>query len=439
MSPATAAITQMLRVMMRRFIEDNNLLDEEESDDDGDDANGGATISTGGSSGASQRSSRTRYDYDLCRRFLYNQILGDNATVDFKKVYRISKERFQAIYDDIQATGNSFFFNTRDVGVPPAARMLLPIQCLAFGVSPVAFANFYQMSAQFARLCCAEFDKVMCHLYVQEYIRLPTPEDLLRITALHQHKHGVPGMLGSLDCMHTTWKNCPMAWKGSFQGKEKSPTMVLEAMCDQNLWFWHAFYGVAGSMNDLNVLRLSKLLKMFVTGEFEKLERLANIVPYSIHDEEFQQLFVLVDGIYPKYSRFVKGIKDPLTEPEKKYSAWQEAARKDIERAFGVLQSQWKFMATPIKAYSTEVIRTRVKTCIILHNMNVSDRVMEGDVRARYNPAYNLEVAVPPDANADAVGAEEENEGGNNMDRWEQLRNADEHRRLFEALMETYI
>ena len=56
MSPATAAITQMLRVMMRRFIEDNNLLDEEESDDDGDDANGGATILTGGSSGASQRS-----------------------------------------------------------------------------------------------------------------------------------------------------------------------------------------------------------------------------------------------------------------------------------------------------------------------------------------------------------------------------------------------
>ena len=215
--------------------------------------------------------------------------------------------------------------------------------------------------------------------------------------------------------------------------------MVLEAMCDQNLWLWHAFYGVAGSMNDLSVLRLSKLLKMFVTGEFEKLEKLANIVPYSIHDEEFQQLFVLVDGIYPKYSRFVKGIKDPLTEQEKKYSAWQEAARKDIERAFGVLQSQWKFMATPIKALSTEVIRTRVKTCIILHNMNVSDRVMEGDVRARYNPAYNLEVAVPPDANADAVGAEEENEGGNNMDRWEQLRNADEHRRLFEALMETYI
>ena len=70
MSPATAAITQMLRVMMRHFIEDYNLLDEEDSDDD-EDADG-ATISTGGSSGASQRSSRTRYDYDLASKPLKN-------------------------------------------------------------------------------------------------------------------------------------------------------------------------------------------------------------------------------------------------------------------------------------------------------------------------------------------------------------------------------
>jgi hypothetical protein len=101
-------------------------------------------------------------------------------------------------------------------------------------------------------------------------------------------------------------------------------------------------------------------------------------------------LFLLVDGIYPKYSRFVKGIKDPLTQQEKSYTGWQEAARKDIERAFGVLQGQWKFMAHPLDLMSLDVITSRVVTCLILHNMNVSDRVMKGDVRAVYKPTNIL-------------------------------------------------
>jgi hypothetical protein len=28
-------------------------------------------------------------------------------------------------------------------------------------------------------------------------------------------------MLGSLNCMHWKWKNCPSRWAGKFQGKEK--------------------------------------------------------------------------------------------------------------------------------------------------------------------------------------------------------------------------
>jgi hypothetical protein len=66
-------------------------------------------------------------------------------------------------------------------------------------------------------------------------------------------------MMGSLDCMHTRWKNYPKAWQTLFKsGKEsRGPTVVLEAMSDYHLWFWHASsLGYAGSLNDLNVLNL---------------------------------------------------------------------------------------------------------------------------------------------------------------------------------------
>ncbi|CAL2271957.1 unnamed protein product [Prunus armeniaca] len=39
-----------------------------------------------------------------------------------------------------------------------------------------------------------------------------------------------PGMLGSLDCMHWEWKNCPTAWAGQFTGYKHKPIVILEAM-----------------------------------------------------------------------------------------------------------------------------------------------------------------------------------------------------------------
>jgi len=365
----------------------------------------------------------------------------------------MSKERFMHIHDAIQASGNKFFFGQQDEGptISPAARMMLPIQCLAFGTSVNAFSSFYQMSPPMARRCCKEFDIAMNALFVKQYLRKPTAEDLLAITTLHNTKHGVPGMFGSLDCMHTVWKNCPMAWHGSYQGKEKVPTLVLEAVCDYNLWFWHAFYGSAGSFNDINILRLSNLMASFLDGSFVALETKAGVTPYSIGEEEFNQLFLLVDGIYPNYSRFVKGIKDPLSEEEKEYTKWQEATRKDIERAFGVLRSRWKFMAFLIHLMKIDNICLRVQTCLILHNMGVSDRVMKGDVTAMYNPAFAMAGGHDSDSDSDLDDLDIDSDSESDIDMeqiqdegedaveaeefWRNLLDKAEHGRLFRALL----
>ena len=43
-------------------------------------------------------------------------------------------------------------------------------------------------------------------------------------------------MLGSLDCMHWTWKNCPKAWHGQYCGKGGDATIVFEAVASEDLW-----------------------------------------------------------------------------------------------------------------------------------------------------------------------------------------------------------
>ena len=140
-------------------------------------------------------------------------------------------------------------------------------------------------------------------------------------------------------------------------------------------------------MTSKTIFDLSPLLASFIDGSFAKLEEV--IVPFIVAGEEFEQMFILVDVIYPELARFVKGYKIPTDDIEKWFTAWQEAVRKDIECAFGILQAKFQCLARPLYELKLERIGLKMNTCLVLHNMCVADRVM-GDVRAVYNPAENV-------------------------------------------------
>jgi Plant transposon protein len=69
-----------------------------------------------------------------------------------------------------------------------------------------------------------------------------------RILVINEAR-GFPGCLGSIDCQHWPWKNCPVAWAGQFKGKERKPTVAIEAIADGEGWIWPIFVGHAGSIN----------------------------------------------------------------------------------------------------------------------------------------------------------------------------------------------
>jgi len=220
------------------------------------------------------------------------------------------------------------------------------------------------------------------------------------------------------------------------------------------MWFWHAAYGYAGTLNDLTILSYSTLLEQILDGSFEKLE--ADSVPYTLSNQEFEYLFILVDGTYPQYSRFVKGNKNPVTQREKKFSEWQEACRKDVERAFGNLQGKFQCLSRPLHQMSLPLIGNKAACALILHNMCVSDRVMDGDPRATYKPDNTVDlddsdITYPTDSGAvsgavrdkdkSTIGGEEHgNKYLNNLvarnERWQQLDNPGEFVRLTMALMD---
>ena len=249
----------------------------------------------------------------------------------------------------------------------------MALKLIGYGCSPSAFQDYLQMSVTTARLCLLKFCQIVStdESLLCVFARAMTRPDARRVSAIHEEIHGIAGMLGSLDCMHVFWKNCPVAWQGSQTGKAGKPTIVLEAFADHNLWFWHHSFGWPGSLNDINIWNRSCLLKAFLDGSFA-----ADVdFEYAVDDKVFNRLWLAVDGIYPELSRFVKTIEEPFNRKSTVFAMWQEATRKDIERAFGVLQRKFQILVRKIELWYVSDIGAVVNTTIMLHNMMVAQRI----------------------------------------------------------------
>jgi hypothetical protein len=230
-------------------------------------------------------------------------------------------------------------------------------------------------------------------LYGPTYLRAPTEEDTKRLMEENE-KRGWPGKLGSIDCMHWTWKNCPKAWHGQYCRKSKDATIVLEAVESQDLWIWHCFFGLPGTLNDINVLQRSHLFSKLARGD-------APTRNYKVGNNEYTMGYYLADGIYPEWATFVMSVKDPQDNIDAVFAKAQEAARKDIERAFGALQARFAIVRGPARFWDKKTLINIMTCCVILHNMIIEDE------RGLRLPCFydNVGTRVQPQRNPDRIEA----------------------------------
>ncbi|GAA0186122.1 hypothetical protein LIER_33410 [Lithospermum erythrorhizon] len=117
-------------------------------------------------------------------------------------------------------------------------------------------------------------------------------------------------MIGSIDCMHWKLKNCPKAWKWQFTSDHKGvSTVILKAVASYDLWIWHAFFGLPGTLNDINVLDRSPVFDDIESGEVPH-------VHHSVNGHEYNLAYYLTDGIYLKWVVFVQSLRYPQGKGE---------------------------------------------------------------------------------------------------------------------------
>ncbi len=149
-------------------------------------------------------------------------------------------------------------------------------------------------------------------------------------------------------------------------------------MASFDTWIWHAFFGVPGAQNDINVLAQSPVFDDLLQGKSPKCT-------YFVNGTKYEGSYYLADGIYPRWDTFVKSVPRPNTEKEKHFAKCQEGCRKDVERCFGILQARWAIVRAAARLFDVEALRSVMMTCIILHNMIIEDEY-DYDVVDEYEP-----------------------------------------------------
>ncbi|XP_068328790.1 uncharacterized protein [Pyrus communis] len=124
-------------------------------------------------------------------------------------VGQISKPRHAANFD-----------RKREIrGLLSKQKIIAALWMLAYGASADQVNEITRMEKPTVLESLMQFSSAIEALYTIDYLRKPTPRDLRRLLRKGEMR-GFPGMIGSIDYMHWTWKNCPSAWQGVYGDKK---------------------------------------------------------------------------------------------------------------------------------------------------------------------------------------------------------------------------
>jgi hypothetical protein len=353
------------------------LLEElmmDDSEDDSTDTDVGdeevGLVKRGGSRpGRSVNKNRSRHQAAIRLHRDYFSPCPTYSDGDFRRRFRMRKPVFLRLLDGCLSSNPLYFEQRADachvMGLSPFQKVTAALRMMAYGGSADSLDETMRMGEQTILDSLKHFCRAVINEFGDEYLRSPTELDTKRILQTNS-KRGFPGMLGSLDCSHWRWKNCPKAWAGQYKGKEKTTTVVAEVVSTYDLWIWHLFFGMPGSNNDINILDRSPLFRNMLKGT-------SPAVRFVVNDKEYDMCYYLCDGIYPNFATLMKAIVSPQGRKRSNYTKVHESIRKDVERAFGVLQARWQIIDKPCKLWGPECLTEIFTAAVIMHNMIVED------------------------------------------------------------------
>ena len=336
------------------------------------------------------RKKRSKTYHREAHRRIYRDYFGFKAVVDengvttrekrkarfhervFARRFRMSSNQFQRIHDDITdpEIGSGFFQRAPDasgrIGASNMQKLVAAIRQLAYGTCSDHVHEYTGVAQKTATKALEKFCRWIIRTYSDEFLN-SWGEAEIKAEMEVNAKRGFPGMMGSIDCTHWQWKCCPVAWQGMYQDRNHVRSIVAEAICGHDMYFYQVYVGLPGSLNDIAIMGQT-------TMQTNYMESGAIDMEFLVGDEKLIGAYCLADGIYPDVPFLLKSVAEPITEQEKLFATVQEACRKDVERAFGRMLAKWHILAGAARSWSLKHLTEIWLCCFILHNMTIRDQ-----------------------------------------------------------------
>jgi len=248
---------------------------------------------------------------------------GDAFEERFRMPRPVFNRLFRAIYNEpywrrtVNATGH------------PQSHA---IQKVAAALRVLSDGEPFDRSDEYCRLSRSTIEKAAQRLTVfinnkrePTYLKPPTDEELEHILTGNAAR-GMPGCIGFIDCTHWQWAKCPKALGGQYLDRKGKRSIVIETVCDEDLYIWNLFVGCPGASKDKNVLACSPLMLGVNAGVWPPRS-----YSYTLNGRSRRFLHYAADAGYPRYALFALPHPKPDTPRLVVYNRLQEAVRKNAE------------------------------------------------------------------------------------------------------------
>jgi len=202
--------------------------------------------------------------------------------------------------------------------------------------------------------CIAHLIDVLYEDCQSALIRWPVGDRLMQVVQGFRSKRDIDGVVGAVDGCHIAIA-CPNENACDYVNRKGYHSVVLQAVCDNDLFFTDVYVGWPGSVHDARVYRNSPLGESLETDP----DRLCP-----------NGLFLLGDAAYPLSCELMTPIKDTgsLSNAETYYNFCHSSTRMTIERAFGLLKGRFRRLKFVNVVNAEKRVRVVVVACM-LHNI----------------------------------------------------------------------
>ena len=305
----------------------------------------------------------------------------------FEKRVRLSWSMFHELLEGIEQ------WDTTDTtlvwSVPTKLKLAAALRHLATGAHWDALSDSFKVSERVLRdWFWKKFAPWFMETQYSRHVRMPHSRNEIASVEKLFSERGFPGCVGCIDGFHIPFAGFRSGNRPLYVGKEKYPTVVLQATCDMLYRVLYVLPVYPGATNDKSVI-IEDEYSCAIEDEPAFTEYpftlLANREPGSFADiqaevvrSNYTGAYLLCDGGYPPWRHLVCAPRYCVPgSPSAYLRAQVEQVRKVIECVYGHLTKRFIVLDNVVKRQSLQDVRTLFCICAALHNWLLEEKGYE--------------------------------------------------------------